>query len=818
MEEYVAVHKPVFVRVVATVLLLLAIAGNLLTVDLFFSVDFVFGGIFAMAALLVLGPRLGIAIAMVSAVVTWYVWQHPYAVFIYSAEAVFVAVLLRRRMARLFLLSAAYWVTIGSVLVFLFYHIVMGIDLQGTLLIAMKQAVNGVFNAFCAIVLVLGFQLLIQRRRKVFTARHNLTSMLQLLIVGFVLIPLMVEIVSSGRNEFQLIQRQIDSRVQSQRWTAQAIAEINKLSAERELERFARELTANPQLLGDVTELQERMQRFLALYRRFYRIELYRNEQVVAGAQQQAHSQDQGVTMVTLLDSVDDEAVFLSAELHAAAVLPDYVPDDTVGGVILFTPQGDQLAASGSKLPPELVQQAYESSFASPVFSLTVPMAANAPVMELWRNTYFAAGSSIAHDGREFARLITFVAAEPFQHSLYAGYIRLFSITGALLLLSIVVSTLISQRFFRALQGIIGAANNLPDKIANNDTVQWPDSVILEFEELASSFHQAGNKIGRMFQQLKMVNQELDVARREAEALSTAKSEFIAGMSHELRTPLNAIIGYSNLLRQESVSEHELGESLAVIYNNGQHLLEMINTILRYASHGSHDISAEVKQISLERLLRDVTMMFRLRAREKGIELIAHTAPEVRGTFFLPERILLQVLTNLTANAIRYTDSGQVEIAVELIGHHLRFSVTDTGKGIPPEELAKIFTPFYQVGKIGTKQEGLGLGLSICKQLLERLHSRIEVETQLSQGSRFWFDISVDSSGEQHVSGEQCVDVPGQTVLGALRREAERGDVQALQRIISTELADYPDFSAEITQLMEDFALQEILHYLDKLT
>ena len=249
--------------------------------------------------------------------------------------------------------------------------------------------------------------------------------------------------------------------------------------------------------------------------------------------------------------------------------------------------------------------------------------------------------------------------------------------------------------------------------------------------------------------QLIRQSEELARARDQAEAAARAKSEFLANMSHELRTPLTAILGYADLLVD---SEHDIQsqrhrEAVEIIRTNGRHLQELIDDILDFSKIEADRMVMDFGPASPRQLVEDVLRLMKLRAREKGLEL----KPDYR--YPIPDRIITdalrvrQILVNLIGNAIKFTERGAITVTIRYDANTNRqiISVTDSGIGIKPEQLALLFTPFSQAdASMSRRFGGTGLGLSISKRLAQMLGGDIIAESEFGAGSTFSLEIAAD--------------------------------------------------------------------------
>ncbi|MDB6010865.1 MAG: domain S-box protein [Gammaproteobacteria bacterium] len=250
-------------------------------------------------------------------------------------------------------------------------------------------------------------------------------------------------------------------------------------------------------------------------------------------------------------------------------------------------------------------------------------------------------------------------------------------------------------------------------------------------------------------------------ARRVAEAASRAKSEFLATMSHELRTPLNAVLGYAQILARDTTLTARQRDRLTVIHQSGEHLLTLINEALDVAKIEAGKLGLEPSVVALATFLATIREIILIKAQEKGLDLIWNVAPDLPQAIYTDERRLRQVLLNLLANAVKFTDHGQVRLSITPAGPaRLRFRVQDTGIGMSADQLQRLFQPFEQVGEERRRTGGTGLGLAISRSLVRLMGADIQVESELGEGSTFWFELDLPvvnveplSSGPRDNSG-----------------------------------------------------------------
>jgi PAS domain S-box-containing protein len=247
-------------------------------------------------------------------------------------------------------------------------------------------------------------------------------------------------------------------------------------------------------------------------------------------------------------------------------------------------------------------------------------------------------------------------------------------------------------------------------------------------------------------------NQALTAARDHAEQLAqqanqanVAKSRFVARVSHEIRTPLHAILGLADLLLGESPPPHTQ-QLTRTIRESGTVLLALINDVLDFSKADSKEVVSNPANFNLDDLLRSLELMFRPLAEKKNLQFSITTAPGTQ-TYYQGDRLRIrQIMTNLLSNAIKFTSCGAVTVDVspqhDPPAEHLRLAVSDTGMGIPQEDLEKLFLPFFQSSNADSLMlSGTGLGLTISNSLAERMHGRISVVSELGKGSRFTLEI-----------------------------------------------------------------------------
>ena len=339
-------------------------------------------------------------------------------------------------------------------------------------------------------------------------------------------------------------------------------------------------------------------------------------------------------------------------------------------------------------------------------------------------------------------------------------------IFGCVLAASLAFGLLVSSRLQRRVTGPILAVGDIARQVMERRDFSLRAAKTTEDEigQLAESFngmlqtleHEVAERStaelevrtlnAELEQRVEQRTAELAVRTREAEAASRAKADFLANMSHEIRTPLNAVLGLAYLLANKPLDPDAL-DLVRKIRNAGRSLQTIINDILDFSKIEAGRLEIEEAPLHLDGVLDNLANIMGTNAGDKDLELVIAPAPDVGGELHGDALRLEQILINLTSNAIKFTSHGVVKVGITLLDRsdtvaRLRFSVSDTGIGIPMDKQAHVFSAFAQADTSTTRRfGGTGLGLAICRQLVAKMGGEIGVISTPGKGSEFWFNL-----------------------------------------------------------------------------
>ena len=296
--------------------------------------------------------------------------------------------------------------------------------------------------------------------------------------------------------------------------------------------------------------------------------------------------------------------------------------------------------------------------------------------------------------------------------------------------------------------------------------------------------------------------------REAANAANTAKSEFLSNMSHELRTPLNGILGYAQILIRDKTLTAVQKDGLNIIQQSGSHLLTLINDILDLAKVEAGRLDLVPGNVHFRSFLDGIAGIIRMRAEQKNLLFELQTPTPLPDGVVADEKRLRQVLLNLLGNAVKFTKAGKVLLRVSALrsrqqeAQHvdlIRFEVIDTGVGMTPESVGKLFKPFEQVGDAQSRAEGTGLGLAISRRLVQLMGGDIEIKSELGHGTTFWFEIELPGAAVElrEVQQRREQEVTG---YAGPRRKILVADDKLSNRLVMVHLLEPLGFEIELAE------------------
>ncbi|MBP0022328.1 MAG: response regulator [Cyanobacteria bacterium SBLK] len=787
---------------ILAILAIAGLAGNYFKLPFAFSVDFLFGSIATLVILRLYGIFWGTLIAAIASAYTILAWNHPYAFIIFTVEALFVGWGLRRKGNDLLLLDTLYWLCIGIPLVWIFYKYALGLDIPTTLIIMTKQAVNGVFNALIANLIISLLPVYRWSNCPTVSQSRSFEQTLINLLVAFVLLPALLLIALDNREAMRYEETLVDTRLEVaamdlanefQVWydrNMEGLQELAKIAAKTNFKSSDR--------LQENTEFTQR------IFPAFSAVYLFdRDGNAIATAPPLENldlvNSNPKVPEKSGLQTIQkdkESQVILTATHNQGSAIARISPDFLIQFLqnshlpsTLIDEEGKAIATARENLEPQQDYDRHTGGNIRPLPSETyhwLPELPGKPTLVLWKNSFYIREIPLISGNIPWKIAVEAPTAPQLAH-LQSRYIQSLAILFAIAVSSILLARFLSHRLVKPILQLARLTSNLPEKLLEYQDVRWPNRSVMEIEALVANFQTMAETLVQKFQEIQRTSEQLHQAKEKAEVANRAKSNFLSSMSHELRTPLNGILGYAQILGRDRELSSDRKDGLNIIQQSGKHLLTLINDILDLSKIEAGKMEIYPTEVHFPTFLESVAGIVRMRALDKDILFECDFANDLPEGIQADEKRLRQVLLNLLGNAIKFTDTGKVTLSVASLishqspemrprvgvsatslkeagrkgthiktvtshplgnseqpttNHQIRFEICDTGVGMSEEQLEKIFQPFEQVGEVKRRAEGTGLGLSITKQLVELMGGELRVRSELNQGTKFGFTLS----------------------------------------------------------------------------
>ena len=779
----------------------LGLTGNAFHIPLFFGVDFLSGSIFVFLALALFGTRAGVGVAALAGACTYFLWGHPYAWLNMLIQTLLVGAGIRCKRnavssSNIPTWVVLYWLVLGLPLIAGLYHYVIGMDWQGALMVAFKQASNDVLNALIAALVLHYFPLRRWSGLPTDAEGSTLRNLQTNLLAAFTFFPALVVIMLISRAEviaveetikMRLIARSAATSLNLGEWigehmqVAQALAQqvergtsLTAAELQRDLRFFA---NASPSVAaihivdasGQVVlssgmppgakgaDLSDREwfrhmkvdgKPALALIpkgRMLAEPFLVFVAPILQGAAGNASLRG-GVVLTYKVSSFQNMFSAVVLEDSMRATLVDRNNSVIVSSEPRFSPGKDFDKQRGGRVAERMGE----------VYRWQPEEIRSA--MQGWASSYYARHVALGDSGWI---LVIESPLNPHFAVLQQKVLNGFIVIFVLVLGAFLVGGWLGRRIVRPLQELGMVTTRLAQSVSGDELLHLRHHGLHEIDALVDNFRSMARSLKQNYAELMAIRRDLEQrveertadlirqagelqrSRDEAESSSRAKSDFLSSMSHEMRTPMNAILGFSQFLQTEDLTaDHAM--SVNEIYKAGMHLLALIDEVLDLAKIEAGHIDLSLEPVEVYPVVNECLMLVGTLADKRGIR-ISHGGLE--GAAVRADRVRLkQVLLNLLSNAIKYNrEGGSVKLAVAARNEQwLQIRVTDTGPGIPAERLQELFQPFNRLDAENSAIEGTGIGLTITRRLIEMMGGTVDVESEVGVGSTFWVELPLE--------------------------------------------------------------------------
>lgn len=775
--------------------------GNYARIDLFFNINFIFGSIAVWIVACLYGVFWGTLAGFLGGICTYIIWLHPYAIIIYTCEALFVSYCFHRdrRTQNIVLLDGVYWFLLGMPLVWLFYVGVMKLDPSQGWIILCKQAVNGILNALIASLILTHLPIDRWLNRPRVLSTLSLQQTLFNLLVSFVFFPCFILIILGSSQSFADIQNkaqivlnqsthhlasQIESWDQRRRNMLAELANINRLESspvsQTEIAATLRFAQRSFPDLDRIAILDNQQVPLVAFPPSLKLAPLgllpLGNQPSLSNVQLSAETNPQPKVWLTVpwqeKENVQGHVVAEFQLSRLKSLLTTYDQPFTLQATLVDRQQ-TVIASTKPEIRP---LQVYNPQKTGEVRSVTskiyhwFPTDGSPIFMSRWSRSYFV--REVPLDPQQHWKLIVELSATPFARSLEWVQTRNLAILLLIALISPLFAAWVSRELIHPLTRLAQVTTNLPNKLLDQRSIAWPNSAITEFNSLVQNFQTMAITLNQKFWEIKTSNEQLEkrVEERTEELLNinrelaaeilerqrtqeqlqayTRKLEqsnreledFAFVASHDLQEPLRKVQAFGDRLKRKystALSEEGLDylERMQKAAQRMQILIADLLAFSRITTRGQPFITTDLNQI-LQEVLSDLEVTL----QRTQAQVVASSLPILEAD---PLQ-MRQLLQNLLSNALKFQPPGQIpQITIQsrLIGPHggqcqVKLTIQDNGIGFDPKYGDRIFTMFQRLhGR--NEYEGTGVGLAICRKIVDRHNGTITAESELNAGATF---------------------------------------------------------------------------------
>jgi signal transduction histidine kinase len=769
-----------------------AALGNIFRLPFFFGLDFLFGGIAVFLALEVFGLRAGMLAALVSGAVTITIWNHPYAGIVFVLEALVVG-LLRRRAISLVVADTLFWVPLGSVLIWFAYRNFLNVEATATQLVVLKDAVNGIFNALVA-TLILQYSPLgrVPARGQV-RFRETVFN----LLVAFVLLPSLLLLVLSAARDMRAVEERIRDRLDAERahlvtsvqdWAdrreyavaraGEAVLTRGPQSEQQSLQQLMMVVDAIPDIRGllvtgsDGTPIHTAPPISDAAAEALagaasVRTVMRRGQPVVSDL----FTDENGIPIVTIAvpvlrggDLIGVSVAIIHLERLRSVIFADIGPDlegtlsDSAGRVIATT-------RSAEATPNAPVDPSLRVDRGNGLVQVLPPGVM--PPINRWRGSVYQIDEPI-RDGVPWMVSVRGAVA-PYQRSVQQDQTSAFVILILLGLLAFPLAALASRAVTGPVTSLASVTRDLPARVVSGTPVKWPQARAAELSALIANFREVSESLAASFREMQSLTgalsartEQLAAANEEVRALNTGLEQrvrertreleernaeqetFIYTVSHDLRTPLLSISGMADLLKEaiEGGDEEEVRFLLGRVQGNVHKMGDLLNDLLSLSRAGRQ--LEEKETVNLGATVAESLAELDRHVRQRGVKV---ELPPEWPRINYPPREAHEVASNLLHNALKWAGGDGVQPHIRVTwqeaGGRAVLTVEDNGPGVPEEYRDRVFELFR---KLDPETPGTGVGLAIAKRVVERHGGRIWVDDSPLGGAAFHAELPLAPS------------------------------------------------------------------------